>query len=357
MGINSWELANQKIVNPYLRDILSLTFCSFVIALNLIQRFMNIRLGSESWAHNLTAIWSNIAADVAQGIPLYVVPAADNKPPVWNFLFVSTIQNLPRPVLLIIPFIGNVLLISGVYYLSIRRYGFWVGGPVTLLLLGILPTIDAFLIQPTSFTAGLIVWGIFFGGSATSGFFLGFCSMFHQYGGFALPVFLLKLHREGGLTKQRLMRFIGGFLTTIVIPFMIVAMIWGWESLKGAIYWTFISPIGYILGRPEAEPVYTSASTQASLLHNPLNWGDLMLDVILPSVHIIIPATVIGVYVLLKSRQEPELIDVTAMTFLLLPLLVRGFPRYWLLAIPFMCLLTGKFLIELVSVQKIDFYG
>jgi len=332
-------------LSPY-RDGLTAIGLSFLVFLQLLQRYLNITNGGSEWSWDVRVIWAQLAAYVADGVPLYVLPAVDNKPPLWKLITVGLMNNFPRGILLVAVAVANVALVLGVFTLGKRRYGYWTASFISLLLVGALPSAAGLEYQPHNFAAALIVFGVIASGSFATGMSLGAASMFVQYGGLALPALLLKVHRENGLGRESLVRFWTGFASVLIPSFLAVTAIWGWESLRGALYWTFVAPVGYVLGRSSAEPPYSGQSTQYSPIHNPVYWGDLVLDFVLRNAFIVLPAVGVGALIAIRRNSDTEIVDVVAVGCLLTPLLVRGLPHYWLFPLPFMCLLTGRFLVS-----------
>lgn len=328
-------------------DLFTIFGFSILIGLQILQRYAHIAYGQASWGLDVDAVWANVATDVANGIPIYVAPAVDNKPPLWQFIYIGILNNMHRPGLFLVAFGGNTLMVCCVYLLAKKRYGYWIGVFSALLLVGMLPAVNGFNPKPHNIASGIIIFGMLFSGSGrTLGASLGVASMFVQYSGLALPAYLLQLRREHGLTKGSLTDFFGAFLTAVAMPFAAIAMIWGRESVIGALYWTFISPLGYVLGLEGGNPTYSGGTARFSLLYNFDYWIDFMMGFVLQHVFIIIPAIGVTLVTLSHRRDRPEFTDVVAGGILLTPFLVRAFPQYWLFSAPFLCLLTGKFLYD-----------
>lgn len=77
---------------------------------------------------------------MADGVPLYVLPAIENKPPLWEIITVGLMNNFPRGILLVAVGVANVILVLGVFTLGKRRYGYWTALFISLLLVGTLPS-------------------------------------------------------------------------------------------------------------------------------------------------------------------------------------------------------------------------
>lgn len=334
-----------------LRDIATGAVLAAVVSLQLLQRLLNIRLGSSEWSWDVTEVWSRVAAEIASGTPLYVGATVDNKPPLWEFLMIPFLQQGPSAALLLAVSIANIALVFGVYILARRRYGYWIGFFTAMLLVSVLPSAGGLKFQPHNFAAALLVIGILVRSSIARGITLGTASLFVQYAGLALPAYLFHIYQRDGLTSRNIACFGVSIGVSVSIPFVAVVTIWGWDSLVGALYWTFAAPIGYVFGSGAAEP-FGATSTQASLVHSPLFWSDLILEFVLQHVYLIVPALIAAPVVIRDGVERPELVYAVACGLLLLPLLIRAFNHYWLLPLPFLCLLVGSFLSKFTAQSR-----
>lgn len=334
------------------RDIPTGAGLTTIVGLQTLGRFLVIEVISEdaTWSWDLRNVWRPIARDVAGGTPLYVYPAVDNKPPLWELLNAALLSVVPEGGFVFAVGVGNLLLVGATYLLAKRRYGYWLGLFTALLLVTFLTRINGLRYQPHNFAAGLLVVGLLVSRSDVAGASFGAATMFTQYGGLAFPAFLLDLRRRDRLNNHSLRRFGTGVGLSLFLPFATVAVIWGLPALSGAVQWTFIQPVAYVF-EGGSSLSYLETSADYSLFASPVQWGHRVARIVLENVVIFIPAMAMSGIVVRRRPTTQETVYVTAGLSLLAPLIVRRFDHYWLFSAPFLCLLTAAFLHE-VTVKR-----
>jgi len=127
-------------------------------------------------------------------------------------------------------------------------------------------------------------------------------------------------------------------LAVVAASFAVVAAIWGVQSLRGGLYWTFGAA-----GR------YATNPSVPSLVGNTRWWALALTDYAMGHLVVLLPALLVVGLVLVEETprglRESTAVPVGTAALLAaamsVPLLVRAYPAYWLYPMPFLALLSS----------------
>ncbi len=309
--------------------------------LETLNRYFRILSGERQPHIDVRCCWRPLANAVLAGQPIYIRPVVDNKPPLFELLNVaiaSTGQYLF--VFFVLIGVANAACAVLLWRICADRGATRVGLMAGLLFLTSVPATGGTVINVRSFAIAGILLALWVEHPLARGALVAGAGLFSQHAVFAIPVLaydrLRYLDRDSGL--RWVARFAGGGVAVVVASFALVDVIWGVQSLHGALYWSF-----------GAAEKYTTNPVVPSVIGDTHRWMEALYRGIIKHLFLIVPATIVvrlaaterGANRVIRSTSAPL---VTA-TFLALsmsvPLLVRAYRAYWLYPLPFLALLAS----------------
>lgn len=304
-------------------------------------RYYRIQQGRQTSHVDVRCCWRPLAEAVLAGQPIYVRPAVDNKPPLFELLNVA-VAATGEYLLGFLLLVGatNAIISVLLWQLCSRR-----GAPRTGLVAGGLflasvPLAGGTVINVRSFAIAGILLALSVRHPVARGAAVAAGGLFSQHAVFSIPVLAYDRYRE--LDRPEGVRWVGTFalsgLAVVAAAFAVVYAVWGWPSLEGAFYWTFL-----------VAEQYTTNPTVPSLLGDTDAWLLSLYDFGLRHLGVIVPASV-GVWVSLTDResawsQHSTAVPVVTAALLAVsmtaPLVVRAYRAYWLYPLPFLALLAS----------------
>lgn len=318
--------------------VLSSVIFSILIFSQAISRIIQIKLvsGGQEVRGDAQIVWIPVARAVLDGTPLYVPPAVDNKPPLWQFLnilFQNTGDYATAGILTIA--LANTIAVVGTYLWISRHIGrewAFVGG---LLLIAMFSIIEASSIGTRSIALVGVLFGALSRSAVVSGMSLSAAVLVSQFSVFAIPIVVFHRWVESEVTLKWFVKYAVSGIATAVVVFGMVFVLWGWPSLVGSIEWTF-------LGKdPNASGSFFMNGS--SLFANPLQWGAGFLQTASKLWFLLVPAFIA---LSMKQRSMSKWIKTsggvtTVFTVgLLISIVARPHPYYWILPAPWLVSLS-----------------
>lgn len=348
-------------VTEHLRsDIVSaaiLVATPFIFAL---KRASGFYFGESDPAFDFVTFWKPITEAVLSGSPLYLDGTADNKPPL--FLLVNLFTGLFDHQAVV--FVLLVGLMNGIAAVLLWRFLGQCGRRETGLIAAILflvfvPAFDAELIQAGSFAVAFILLALVSDRPVLSGVCIAIAGLFYQYAVLVVPaVLLVQLYRTGTDTVRWGALYVCGGLLTVVVVFVTVGVVWSPESALAGLYWSFGIPTGVT-----SAPLYSSVTHAPGayvgglwLLHRPDRWAAYGSNILLNLLPLLLP---IGIALGADPWNFDTVeIQVLALAFAAsLPLLIRTYLDYTVLALPFICSLAALGFERLLQSSQAEFLG
>lgn len=306
-----------------------------------LARYLRIKYGHQRPHIDVRCCWRPLAEAVLAGHLIYVRPAVDNKPPLFELLNVAVAATGNYLlVFLILVGLANALTAILLWRVCVQRGIPRIGEIAGLLFIATVPIAGGTVINVRSFAvAGILLslsvlnpWGR---GAAVAA-----AGLFSQHAVFAIPVLAYDRVRE--LTREAAVRWLTAFtlagLGVVAVAFSVIYAIWGRSSFYGALYWTFGAAVKY-----------TSNPVVPSLIGDTQEWILALYYQTTKLFHLIVPATLVSLLVVAerRSRQTVREMDMLVTTALLLtgsmmiPLLVRAYRAYWLYPLPFLAFMAA----------------
>ncbi|MFH5800807.1 hypothetical protein [Haladaptatus sp. CMAA 1911] len=317
------------------------TFFLLLGVLETMGRYARIQSGTQLPHIDVRCCWRPLAEAVLAGKPIYVRPAIDNKPPLFELLNI-TVAATGHYLLVFFVLVGlaNAVIAILLWRICKQHDASHIGLVAGLLFLTSVPVAGGTVINVRSFATAGILLSLSVSNPAARGANIAVAGLFSQYAVFAIPALaydrLRELDRESGIKWLASFTFAG--LGVVAITFAFVYVVWGETSFNGAIYWSF-----------GAAEKYTTNPVVPSLIGDTSQWMSALYREALNHFVLIVPAVIVVQLVLFtRDAKRPTLstnVPVMTTAFLvvsmILPLFVRAYRAYWLYPLPFLALLAA----------------
>lgn len=304
-------------------------------------RYLNIVDGTQKSHIDVRCCWRPLAEAVLAGHPIYVRPAVDNKPPLFEMLNVA-VAATGEYLLVFLLLVGLANAAGGLllWRIGARRGAPRVGLIAGFLFLATVPIAGGIVVNVRSFAVAGVLLSLSATHPAARGGALAAAALFSQHAVFAAPALAYDRVRE--LDRGAAVRWLAVFalagLGVLAASFGAVYAVWGWPSLRGALYWSF-----------GAATKYTTNPSVPSLIGETDRWIIALYNVGSRLFHLIVPAALVAAGALVERDGErpldPAQSLVPTATLLALsmtaPLFVRAYRAYWLYSLPFLALLAS----------------
>lgn len=286
-----------------------------------IGRYVRIRFGELAILHD-GQVWRRVARSVLAGEPLYIA-VPDNKPPLWEFIvIVAEWTGEYALVLLLLVGIGNALLVwlAGAQFRE--RHGVAIIASLGCLLL--LTPLVTWTNNKSLATACLLLVTVV-DRPRRGGILIGAAVGIAQQTVLGVPA-VLWLRKQEGWGRSAIQQALGVAAGVVATSYVLVGVIWGWDSLRAAIQQTVFAVLGYGTGTSQFQ-------TTGGLLHQQLVWHDRIAGVVLDHQVLLLLALTGGISIVVSWRQRR-----TADRFWIIYLLstgpviaLRAYRHYWVL--------------------------
>lgn len=209
-------------------------------------RYFRLLVGSAELHPDAALVWRPLARAVLDGAPLYVDPATDNKPPLFEFLnvLVATTDAYAFTFLLCVA-LSNGLVAILLYRLFARRSMRATGAIAAGLFLLALPFVKGHAINVRSLAVCAFFVALSLRRPALRGTAAAASVLLSQYLVFGVPVVVwlgLRRRAETGSPDRSARAWVGRFAAAgaglALGIFGAVLALWGWPSLVGSVYWS-----------------------------------------------------------------------------------------------------------------------
>ncbi|WP_227355627.1 hypothetical protein [Haladaptatus salinisoli] len=306
------------------------------------DRYVRILAGTQQPHVDVRCCWRPLAEAVLAGQPIYVRPAVDNKPPLFELLNVA-VAATGRYLLVFFLLVGLANALSAIllWRICARRGASHVGLVASLLFLVSVPAAGGIVVNVRSFAVAGILLSWYVRNPTGRGAAVAVAALFSQHAVFAIPALVYDRVRE--LDRRSGVRWTTAFAlggsSVVAATFAFVYVVWGSQSFYGAVYWT----VG-VAGKYATNPVVPS------LVGDTDRWLSALYREGMKHLILLVPAA-IAVQLALTDRGRERLIPssnaplVVTTTLLALsmtvPLFVRAYRAYWLYPLPFLALLAS----------------
>ncbi|WP_423743255.1 hypothetical protein V5735_09200 (plasmid) [Haladaptatus sp. SPP-AMP-3] len=309
--------------------------------LETLNRYFRILSGRRQAHIDVRCCWRPLAEAVLAGKPMYVRPAVDNKPPLFELLNVA-VAATGQYLLVFFVLIGIVNAFSAIllWRICAERNASRVGLMAGLLFLTSVPATGGTVVNVRSFAIAGILLALWVKHPLARGAVIAAAGLFSQHAVFAVPVLaydgLRYLERDDWTAW--LTKFVAGGLGVVAVSFAFVYAVWGSASFHGALYWSF-----------GAAKKYTTNPAVPSLIGDTSRWLAALYRETIKHLFLLVPAAVVvhqlvterGSKRVLRSTNAP-VVTATLLAFAMtIPLFVRAYRAYWLYPLPFLALLAS----------------
>ncbi|MFH5797482.1 hypothetical protein [Haladaptatus sp. CMAA 1911] len=323
--------------------------------LETLNRYFRILSGLQQPHVDVRCCWRPLANAVLAGKPMYVRPAVDNKPPLFELLNVA-VAATGRYLLVFFVLIGIVNAFSAIllWRICAERNAPRVGLMAGLLFLTSVPATGGTVINVRSFAIAGILLALWFDHPLARGVTIAVAGLFSQHAVFAIPVLaydgLRYLERDDWV--EWLATFVAGGLGVVAVSFGFVYLAWGPASFQGALYWSF-----------GAAKKYTTNPVVPSLIGDTSRWLAALYRSTIKHLFLLVPAAAV-VYQLLTERGSKRIlrstnapvVTATLLAFsMTIPLFVRAYRAYWLYPLPFLALLASIGYQQLFTLGRVEY--
>lgn len=317
-----------------------LTFLFIGVAETAI-RYLRVDIGQQTPHVDVRCCWRPLAEAVLAGTPIYIRPAIDNKPPLFEFLNIA-VAATGEYLLVFYLVIGLVNGLAAVllWRVCVQRGAPRIGLIAGLLFIATVPIVGGTVINVRSFAVAGILLSLAVSNPVGRGVAVGAACLFSQHAVFAIPI--LAYDRLRTLDRDHAVRwfvmFALGGISIVVATFGSVYVIWGAPSLFGAVKWSFLKAAQY-----------TTNPVVPSLFGDTWEWGVALYLMMSKLFHLLIPATLIASFTLTDWRRRFAALTTNGLALmatllalsLSVPLLIRAYRAYWLYPLPFLSLLAS----------------
>lgn len=309
--------------------------------LETLIRYFRIVAGNQRTHVDVRCCWKPLADAVLAGKPIYVRPAVDNKPPLFELLNVA-VAATGEYLLVFFVLIGIANACSAIllWQICAERNASRVGLMAGLLFLSSVPATGGTVINVRSFAIAGILLSLWVKDPFARGAIVAAAGLFSQHAVFAIPVLaydsISALDRDSRL--QCLSKFVVGGVGVVAISFAFVYAVWGATSFDGALYWSF-----------GAAKKYTTNPVVPSLIGDTSRWMAALYRGSIKHLFLIVPAIIVvqlaaterGLKRMLRSTNAPLVTTAFLALSMAIPLFVRAYRAYWLYPLPFIALLAS----------------
>jgi hypothetical protein len=258
----------------------------------------------------------------------------DNKPPLFELLNFA-LGAFPNHglVFLLATGLANGIVALLLWRLLAKEYGDWYGLMAAGVWLLSLSLRNGTHINVRSLALVGLLSSLLVSRAIWRGVAIGVAGLFSQYAVLFIPVLAWDSIRnlDDKSRLEWLLSFGAGGLATLLIAFGAVGIIWGPRASLAGFYWSYGIPTGVTTTGFATDP--GSYLTEPWVLTQPLQWGGFILHYGRLVSPMILLSVVRGRSIVLKQEWD---IDLIGAAVLFVPLLVRSYAAYWLLALPFL---------------------
>lgn len=306
-----------------------------------LVRFLRITIGSVSPHPDVTTTWRPVAIAALSGTPLYLGDAADNKPPLFEYLNLA-VGLTDNYLLVFLVLVG--LVNSAIAYLLWRTHaerGYHTTGiTVGVVFLLAVPLVRGHAINVRTFMLAGVLLAVRFRSAVTAGIAIAGAGLMSQYAVVALPGVAIDRFRR--LPRARWGNWLSRFTLVagigVSLCYLSVYLVWGEPSLLASFRWSVKSAERYVF---EWTPsLWRGTTTWVRLHFSTLRRLSVLL--VLGAVGAV--STVRGSALDGRRRTLNER-AIFFLGLLSLPLFVRPFRTYWMYPLPWLATLstTGLF--------------
>ncbi|SIQ74104.1 hypothetical protein SAMN05421858_0252 [Haladaptatus litoreus] len=320
--------------------------------LETMNRYMRIQAGAHQPHVDVRCCWRPLAEAALAGKPIYVRPAVDNKPPLFELLNIA-VAATGQYLLVFFVLVGfaNAAIAILLWRICAQRDASRVGLVAGLLFLTSVPAAGGTVVNVRSFAIAGILLSLSVSHPVARGATIAAAGLFSQHAVFAIPALaydrLRKLDRDSGIRCFASFSLAG--IGVVAVTFGFVYAVWGQASFHGAIYWSF-----------GAAEKYTTNPVVPSLIGDTSRWMSALYREALKHLVLIVPATIVAQLAFTARGAERPALSTNApvLTTGLLalsmtaPLFVRAYRAYWLYPLPFLALLASVGYQEFFKVAK-----
>lgn len=319
-----------------------------------LARFNDLTWGHAQLNPDATRMFLPIARRVASGVPLYGPGVGDNKPPAWHLLNVGAYLSGDYVVVMLIAVgIANGVTAILLWRLLHRADLSGLGVVAGALFLLVLPLVGGQHINSRPFMIAFVLVGFLAQRPAIRGSALAVGTLFNAYGAAFVVALLWITWRDPDVPQSAVVRYLTAGVTTVLVIFGAIAVIWNGDAVRGAVFWSFGLPVvdGVATSAVHPEAVEPGSYLASSwLLTDPLLWIHYTRTLVLQFLPLLLLAGIGWLYGdgILGDRRVRRVLD-GGLLAAFVPLLFRGFEQYWLPVLPFLAVYATVGVVVLVT--------
>lgn len=205
-------------------------------------RYFRLLIGDTSLHPDAELVWRPLAQAVHSGSALYVEPAVDNKPPLFEFLniLVAATDAYTFTFLLAVALV-NGLSACLLYHLFVRHRMWRTGAVAATVFVLVVPLVSGHAVNVRSFAVCAFLVALSTRRAAVVGIAMAVAVLFSQYLVFGIPVacwWALCGRPQPASNRRWLKRFFAALACVVAGAYGAVLAVWGWPSFAGSLYWS-----------------------------------------------------------------------------------------------------------------------
>lgn len=299
-------------------------------ALQILTRYLFIRLDTERLFFDAAERWRPIAAQLADGKILYVTTLNDNKTPLWHGLnYLVHLTDYYIPVFFVLVGIAN----AAVAYLLwewCQRHGHENAGVLAgVIYLSALPFIGGLYINVRSFSLAFLLAAILVDTPIRRGVYASISVLFSQVAVVALPILLYDGLRESESRVEWTAKYAVSGLFVGAIPFLATAAVWSPNAAIAGIQSAFLGAGEYITSHPDHSNPFLY----------PRKWATNLLSRALRLSYVLLPATAAlaasAVHGTLREQWRPFTMSAALAGVFGITVVLKALGYYWMPVVAF----------------------
>lgn len=223
-------------------DWVEVTFAVGLLSLSLIIasiRYFRLLVGSTEIHPDARLSWRPLATAVLDGVPLYLPPATDNKPPLFEFVNILVMETGSY----VFVFLVLVSLLNGLSAVLLFRFFAQqdrraVGAVAAAVFLVAVPVVRGHSINVRSFAVCGFLAALCLSRPSHRGGALAAGALCSQYLVFGVPFVVYDSLLSGRSLQTSLRGIVAAGVAVVAATYGALLAVWGWPSLRASLYWS-----------------------------------------------------------------------------------------------------------------------
>lgn len=315
-------------------------------------RYSHLAWGDATLGPDVVRVFWPAARGVAAGGSLYGPGLADNKPPGW--LLVNLGSYLTGEYVLVVLLVVGAA--NGVAAVLLYRWLADAGDArvavvASLLFLLAVPAVGGHHVGSRPLALAFLLAGLVTASPPARGVAVALATLCNAYAALFVPVYLWVVRRDGDEGWPAVASYLASGAAVAGVAFAAVALVWGVDSMRAALYWSYGLPVAAGVATSPVHEVAVEPGSYAGgawPVAHPVRW----LSYVGTALARLLPLAVLaGVGWRARDRLPPSVgwVLPLALAATLAPFLVRAYEQYWVFVLPFGAVLAAVGLFELAA--------